>query len=207
MDNLFSFAIEPLPQPGEDTIWTLLKAEIAKVVKADVKDGKGKAKLDSMVLPELPAEHIVRLAVRQIFDNVSEFYYWYFNPLDDRSADLKRAKATQVPERLHNLVGATVEDNLEAMREVGEIPAGRDIPGLQEILTDQLTDYIVSWQDWYWDQLREEVIDSYYESMAIYEDIYLDSDYGDLSNLPSGYLDGYSDVPYLSDEEDLTVGE
>lgn len=184
-------------EPPLDGIWSKLEEAIRAQVK---KDG---IKPESIQEGQTEAD-VLEDAVATIYHDVSEFYAWYFNPDDDRNFILKEQKKVDIPPDLRSVVKSVVDDNLDAMREVDEIPTGQDVPGLDDIITDSLSRYIINWQDWFYDRKREEAIDNYFEQKSFYDDIYREDDYGQLSNLlDENQFDGLSDIPYLTDELNL----
>lgn len=179
--------------PEPNSIWSRLE----EVIRAQVK--KDGIKPESIQTGETEAQ-VFENAVSTIYHDVAEFYAWYFNPDDDRSYTLANQKRVDIPPGLRDAVKPVVDDNLDAMREVGEIPAGQDTDGLSDQITDSLSRYILNWQDWYYDRKREEDIDGYFETKSFYDDIYLDGDYGGLTNLlDDNQYDGITDVPYIAE--------
>lgn len=186
--------------PEKNTIWDKLLEIVIKQVK---KDGIN----EDAILPEQIESEVFGDAVSHIYHDVTEFYAWYFNKDDDRSFFLKSQKPSDTDASLEDAVRAVVDDNLDAMREVGEIPAGLDVDGLDDTLVSALSRYVVNWQDWYYDRKKEEEIDNYFDQASFYDEIYIDGNnddgtsYGDLSNiLDTNQFDRVSDVPYLSKE-------
>lgn len=199
---LLSFAVpvDPVPidtNPQPNSIWETLLDAVKKVVSKDGIDPK-------FILEGETESDIFDGVVSQVYHDVAEFYYWYFSSPtdDDRAYNLKNQDLTvDVPTWLTDAVKPVVDENLDAMREVDEIPVGEDVAGLDDAITSSLSRYILNWQTWEYDRLKEAAIDSYFEQKSFYDDIYLDSDYGQLSNLlDDNQFDGYSDVPYLSNE-------
>lgn len=184
-------------EPPLDGIWS----DLEKAIRAQVK--KNGIKADSIQEGQTEAQ-VFEDAVAVIYHDVSEFYAWYFNPDDDRSYVLINQKSVAVPPELSKAVKPVVDDNLDAMREVDEIPAGKDSVNLDIDITSALSQYIVDWQDWFYDRKREEDIGNYFEQKSFYDDTYLEDDYGQLTNLlDDNQFDGISDVPYLTDELNL----
>lgn len=203
--GLLSFAVPTdevnVPDGNEVPVEPPLKGiwlNLEKAIRAQVtKDG---IKADS-ILPGQTESEVLNDAVTTIYHDVSEFYSWYFNPDDDRSWFLKDQKNVEIPPWLRDAVKPVVDDNLDAMREVGEIPKSKDTPTLSDEITDALSRYILNWQDWFYDRKREEAIDNYFEQKSFYDDIYIDSPYGTEDNiLDDNQFDGIGDVPYLSKE-------
>lgn len=184
----------PEVEPEEGSIWEDLKEIITKQVKKDGIDP------ESILLGQTKSE-VFGDAVSQVYHDVAEFYHWYFNKEDDRAWFLGQQDiSVKVPTGLRTAVARVVEENLDGMREVDEIPQGQDVDGLDEILTASLSKYIVNWQDWYYERKKEEELDSYFEQMSFYEEIREDG-YTDLTNIvDDSQFDGYSDVPYYSEE-------
>ncbi len=194
---LLSFALPSTDKDFNGSIWDNLQEVINQVVK---RDG---IKEDSILPGELEGDVFLD-AVSDIYTDVSEFYAWWFNPDDDRSVFIAHQKLVQIPGFIKDAVNPVVLDNLDAMREVGEIPLGSDNDSLGDVITDGLSRYIVNWQSWYYDRKRDQAIDDYFELKSVYEDTYLDGDYGGLNNiLDDGQYDGISDIPYLSKELNL----
>lgn len=175
-------------------IWTTLLDDIQAQVK---KDG---IKPESIQLGQIESE-VLDDAITFIYHDVAEFYDWYFNPDDDRTFFLVHQEGVDIPPALRDDVKAVVDENLDAMREVDEIPVGQDVVGLDDIITDALSRYILNWEGWFYDRKRNEDIENYFEQKSLHDDIYIESDYGDYSNLPDdGQFDGVTDIPYLSKE-------
>ena len=179
--ELLSVALD-IPQSSPEGVFSTLRKAIETIVK---RDG---IKKDSILPGEIEAD-VFKRAVDYIYDDVSEFYYWIFDPEDD----FNRYQYLQVqPARsdnseymaLRKVVKAVVEDNLEAMRGADEITPEQDVEGLSDKITDQLTAYILNWQDWFYERKIEDDIDAYYEYLAEHADIYTYDDYSDLTNNP-----------------------
>lgn len=161
---------------SEGTIWDGLKKAIMRQVKADgIKE--------SVLQPGETKQAVFEDAVENIYNDVAEFYYWYFVKDDDRRVFTLTQKQSAIPTWLKSAVEPVVKDNLEAMRFSGEIPADRDIPSLEPQVVDYLSRYIVNWQDWYYDRKENEYLDDHYYLIDTYRDIYLETDYGNLTNL------------------------
>lgn len=196
--NLLSLElIEPIPQTKG--IWATLRRAIENQVK---RDGIRK---DSILSFEIePA--VFKRAVDNIYDDVSEFYYWIL--IEDDEFGRYQYVSTQPTtgkrflgedyNSLREAVSPVVEDNLDAMRNADEITPEQDVEGLSEKITDNLTAYIMNWQDWFYDRKRDDDIEAYYEYMAEHASIYED-DYGTYNNLTNAYDE--SDVPYLTDRD------
>lgn len=183
-DKLLSFETYPFveieaegdQEPVEGSIWDNLKDAIRKVVKQHgIKD--------EAVLPGQTKLGVLEDAIEDIYHDVANPYYWYFNSDDDRANFLTYQKRVNIPLALSETVEKTVQDNLKEMRLVGQIPAGEDGDSLDNIMTDDLSRYILNWEDWYYDRKIDDDIEDYREGQSSYEDIYINSDYGDLSNL------------------------
>lgn len=203
MSNIFSFAVEP--PAGSDT--GKLKAAISKIVRTDVRTGAGKTKLQDMLWGDDTPEYLTLLAIQQIYDDVLDFADWYFDRLSDRSIDLNVSTdgLKGVPESLQKIVLAFVEGELEELRlPPSLIPTGLDSPDLGDVIADKLSGYILTWQDWFWENLRLSRIEDYYELMGVNAETYEDNEYGTLSNSYGEVLDGLTDVPYLSRELGFT---
>lgn len=203
MSDILSFVIPPIdsepylePMSEEKSIWSNLQNAVEKQVKSDG------IKKDSIQPGQLESD-VSDYAVAEIYHDVAEFYNWYFDHDDDRYRFLRFQKSSGVPSWLKDAVKPVVDENLDAMRKADEIPPGEDVHDLSDHLTDALSRYIINWQDWFYDRKREEELDDYFEQKSFNDDIYYDSDYGDLTNIvdPDGY-DGISDVPYLTKEMD-----
>lgn len=194
MSNILS-----LQAAGGPSIWDILRAEIERVVRADVASGAGKKKLEEMLLSGDTPAYLIEEAVSQIYADVAEFYYWYFDDAHDKAADLRiHPHAGPTPEGLKNAVKAVVEDNLAEMRlPPSNIPPGLDSPDLGDVVTDKLAGYILNWEDWFWDNYEIEVIEDFYELKAINDEIYREDAYGAMSNEDEAFWD---DVPYISKE-------
>jgi hypothetical protein len=197
--NLISFDLTPdLPktEPEDNSIWGKLRAAITSQVQ---KDG---ILPDSIQIGEDEAG-VEDEAINQIYYDVAEFYYWYFNKDDDRTYYLGIQKPVDIPDSLREAVAPVVKDNLDSMREVGEIPTGQDADGLEQRATDSLSRYILNWQDWWYSQKMEEDVDDYYEQAGFYDSIYLDDDYGDYGDLgnllDNNTYDGVTDVPWIGE--------
>lgn len=204
MDNLFSFAVEP---SNPDSILDTLRSGIEKVVRSDVRSGKGKTKLQEMLWDDDTPEYLTRLAIQQVYDDIIDFSAWYFNRLSDRSIDMNVATegVNGVPETLRDAVYNYVVDELDQLRlGVSIIPVGVDSPELADTVADKLSKYVITWQEWFWDNLRQERIDDYYELLGVNTELYEDDEYGTLSNSFGNVLDGVSDVPYISRELGFT---
>lgn len=204
--NILSFQTPPFVDPFTDgndppvedlekgSIWDNLKLAITAQVKRD-------GILGDAIQPGETEESVTERAISQIYYDVADFYEWYFNPDDDRSFTVDRLKKEKVPAELISAVAPVVSDGLDAMREVDEIPAGIDVPGLEEHITDTLARYILNWQDWFYLQKEEEDIDNYYEIASFYDEIYNQDEYGALSNLiDDEQYDGVTDVPYIAEQ-------
>lgn len=198
--NLLSLElITPTEEPVG--IWAKLRKAIENQVK---RDGIRK---DSILSFEIE-DDVFKRAVDYIFSDVSEFYYWYFNP--DNYYNIDQYLLTQPTtgkrfsgkdyDSVRKAVEPVVDDNLDAMRDADEIPPDRDVPGLTEKITDDLTAYIMNWQDWFYDRKIDDDIDAYYEWADEHNSIYTYDDYGDLTNdVDNSQYDYETDVPYLSD--------
>lgn len=197
--ELLSVALD-IPQTEPEGIWATLRTAIETVVR---KDGIRK---DALLSNELESD-VFKRAVDYIYDDVSEFYYWIFDTDDlfDR-ADYIRTQPVKGGRfvgsgynALRKAVEPVVVDNLAAMRDADEILPEQDVEGLSEKLTDELTAYIVNWQDWFYPRKVNDDIDAYYEFMAEHSEIYRNGGYGDMTNnIDNSQYDGVSDVPYLS---------
>lgn len=194
-DNLLSFVsnsdtdfIEPSDDdivPG--SIWDKLMKAITTVVKAD-----GIRK--ESILSGQSTASITTNAVENIYYDVAEFYDWYFEPNDERNEIMRYQKAATILSPLRAAVKPIVEHNLADMREADLIPIDKESDNLVDTVTDNLTRYILDWQDWYYDRKEQEEIDDYFYDKSTYEDIYINSDYGDMTN-STNYLDDDIDNP------------
>lgn len=189
-----------LPQEEPEGIWAALRRAIENQVR---KDG---IKRDAVLPGEIQAD-VFKRAVDYIYDDVSEFYYWIFDTEDEfgryQYVLTQPTKGGRFVGRDYNAirkaVEPVVEDNLDAMRDANEITPEQDVEGLSEKITDQLTAYIMNWQNWFYDRKIDDDIDAYYEYMAEHASIYEDSDYRTLNNgVDNSQYDGYSDIPYLN---------
>ncbi len=199
--NLLSLELIPTSiDAPEEGIWANLRKAIELQVKRD-------GIREDSILPSQTKEDVFRMAVNYVYDDVSEFYYWIFNTEDEfgrnqyvQTQPMSGGKfAGPKYNALRKVVAPVVEDNLEAMRDADEITPEQDVAGLSENITDNLTAYIINWQNWFYDRKIEDDLDAYYEYRAEHVSIYEDDDYGDLTNLldPRQY-DGETDVPHLS---------
>lgn len=174
MSDLFSFQVAINEEPTG--IWEALKKAIARQIKADgIKE--------SQILPGETEQTVFEDALENVYYDVANFYYWIFNKTDDRRIYTLSQKDSAIPTWIRNAVTPTVKDNLDEMRAVGEIPADRDTPELENIIVDTLSRYIVNWEDWYYDRKEDEAQEDYLANIGFYQDIYIDSDYGDLTNI------------------------
>lgn len=197
--ELLSVALD-IPHEEPKGIWANLRHAIETQVR---RDG---IKKDAILPAEIEAD-VFKRAVDYIYDDVSEFYYWIFNPEDEYGKyDYIKTQPTKGGRfagsgynAIRRAVAPVVEDNLAAMRDADEIPPEQDVEGLSEKITDDLTAYIVNWQDWFYDRKIDDDIDAYYEHMAEHHEIY-DDEYGDLTNrIDNNQFNGETDVPYLSE--------
>lgn len=171
-------------EPG--SIWDKLFKAITALVK---KDGVRK----SAILPGQSAASVMKNASENIYYDVSEFFYWYFD-IDDwagRYDFMQTQKKATILSPLRAAVKPVVEFNLKDMQEADLLPEGDMVEDLVDSVTDNLTRYILNWQDWYYDRKDEEEIEEHMFQKALYREIYVDSDYGDMTNIDN-YLD--SDV-------------
>lgn len=184
--------------PESDASEGDIRDNLKEVIQAQVnKDGIKK----EFILPDELEMDVNTDAVAQIYYDVADFYEWYWNKSDDRFFFLQSQKQSAIPSKILDAVKPVVEDNLDAMREVNEIPAGQDTDGLADRISNALSRYIVNWEDWYYERKKEQDLDAYFEQKSFYDDIYRESDYGALTNLlDSEQYDGVSDVPYYSED-------
>lgn len=196
---------EPVDEVKEPDSYSKLHFEVEKMVKKDGIDPK-------IILPYENKQEVIDRAVDTIVDDIVNFYAWYFSD-DDRTIWLgDRAKDNltvdghpipwhdQMPESLRKAVEPIVSGLLDEMRDIGDIPEGKDGPELEKIITDNLTKYSANWQAWFYDRKMLEDIDDYFEQADMYDDIYLDDKYGDLTNvLDENQFDRYTDVPYIAE--------
>lgn len=197
--ELLSVALD-IPQNEPEGIFSNLRIAIENMVR---KDGIRK---DAVLPHELEAD-VSKRAADYIYDDVSEFYYWIFDTDDifDRADYIRTqpVKGGRFAGSDYNFIRKAVKpvviDNLAAMRDADEILPEQDVEGLSEKLTDELTAYIVNWQDWFYPRKVNDDIEAYYESMAEHSEIYRNGGYGDLTNnIDNSQYDGVSDIPYLS---------
>jgi hypothetical protein len=180
-------------------IWETLRRAIENQVR---KDG---IKKDAILSAEIEAD-VFKRAVDYIYDDVSEFYYWIFDNEDEfgrfQYVLTQPTQGGRFAGRDYNTmrkaVEPVVEDNLDAMREADEITPEQDVEGLSEKITDDLTAYIMNWQNWFYERKSDDDIDAYYEYMAEHASVY-DEEYRDMTNgVDNSQYDGESDVPHLS---------
>lgn len=198
--ELLSVSLD-LPQLEPEGIFSALRRVIELQVK---RDGIKK----NAILPAEIEPDVIKRAVDYIYDDVAEFYYWIFSDDDlyERAQYLltQPTKGGRFVGREYNAikraVTAVVEDNLDAMRDADEITPEQDVEGLSEKITDDLSAYIMNWQDWFYPRKVDDDIDAYYEYAAEHADIYTYNDtYRDMTNgVDNSQYDGISDVPYLS---------
>ena len=197
---------------------------LLKVIRDQVtRDGIDEKRISQVPGNKEDPKDVMEDAISTIYNDVNDFYAWYFNSDDDRTIWLGQ-KASQnfritgngdiqpikwysdVPAKIRDAVKPVVLDNLEAMREVGEIPDGQDTPSLDQIITDNLSKYIRNWAAWYYDRHEIEVVDDYFEILSMYENIYIDDDgyEATLSNLQdNAQYDGVTDVPFYGEPLDI----
>lgn len=194
----------PLDQP-EGIFLTLKNA-----IKAQVKlDGIKKASIQNYQTQD----DVFNYAVDNIYYDVTGFENWYFGETDDDFSGRKDFVTFQkvVGPRLNSkmydnikkAVGPVVDDGLDAMREIDSLPADQDTPGLADRVTNDLSAYIINWQDWFYDRKEQDALDAYDDVVSEYNSIYIDGpdDYGDLSNLlDDSQYDDVSDIPYISEQ-------
>lgn len=208
-DDLLSFVISspdieaqyidnPDIEPG--SIWDKLLKAISVQVK---KDGIRK----DAILPGQSVASVTVNAFENIYYDVSEFFYWYFDSDDARNEFMTTQKKAGILSPLRAAVKPVVKFNLADMRDAELIPYGLDSDKLVDIATDNLTRYILNWQDWYYLRKEDEELEDHLDNKAMYREIYIDSDYGDLTNL-GDYLNAaiddpndYGNVPYHEQEE------
>lgn len=188
VSNNDSDYIEPSDEnikPG--SIWDKLMKAITARVRID-----GIRK--EAILSGQSAASVTTNAAENIYYDIAEFYDWYFEPEDERYDIMKYQKAATILSPLRAVVKPVVEHNLSDMRDAELIPVDQDSDNLVDTVTDNLTRYILDWQDWYYDRKEQEEIDDYFFDKSLYEAIYSDSDYGDMSN-NTNYLDDDIDNP------------
>lgn len=192
-DNLLSFvsnldSIEPSDDnivPG--SIWDKLLKAITALVK---NDGIRKSAINSNETVAM----VTTNAAENIYYDVEGLHYWYFDAEDERNQFMKYQKAATILSPLRTVVKPVVESVLDDMRDADLIPVEKDTDTLVDSVTDNLTKYILNWQDWYYDRKEAEDEDDYWITKSIYEDIYSNSDYGDRTNT-TNYLDDDIDNP------------
>lgn len=187
MGDILSFQVGESDNGDSSSIWDTLKRAVEKQIKAD------KIK-PSSIQPGETERTVFEDAVENVYYDVSAFYYWIFEKDDERRIFTLNQKPSAVPTWLRNAVEPVVQDNLEAMREVGEIPADRDNQGLEEFLVNTLSRYIVNWEDWYYDRKEQEAYEGYLELISMYRDVYIDTDYGNLTNVTN--IEDVEEPPY-----------
>lgn len=196
--ELLSVALD-IPHEEPQGIWATLRKAIETIVK---KDG---IKKDAILPYELESD-VARRAVNYIYDDVSEFYYWIFDTEDEfgryqyaLTQPIKGGKYVGSSyNTLKKAVAPVVDDNLDAMRDANEITPEQDVEGLSEKLTDELTAYIINWQEWFYNRKVDDDIDAYYEFAAEHNEIYRsENGYGDMTNnIDNSQYDGVTDIPY-----------
>lgn len=189
----------PISNPDDDSIWGVLKSEIRKYVSSDVKR-TGKQALEKVMLPGDTEVDLLDEAAIQLYYDVADFPAWYFNLPSDQWDNLAIAlkKPVAVLPALRSAIADTVNDNIEELLAINQIPDGVYNENLAETIINDLSQHVANWQSWYWEFLKESRIDDYFELKSLKEDIYDDDDYGALSNITDGSIfDGYSDVPYI----------
>jgi hypothetical protein len=195
-DNLLSFVstadanpefsdYPPEIVPG--SIEDKLLKDITALVK---KDGIRK---DAIYVGETVASVTVN-ASENIYYDVAEFYNWYFEMDNERKAFMSSQKAATILSPIRAAVKPIVESGLKDLREAELIPADMDSDTLAETVTDDLTRYILNWQDWYYDRKEQEDYEDYWVGKNTYQEIYVNSDYGDFTN-STNYLDDDIDNP------------
>lgn len=203
-EGILSFTINPTITPSNDFEIPSVDPELGSIEETLLEAIRAQVKKDGIDPKSIQEGQIEQQvyddAVAQIYFDVTGFYDWYFNPDDDRPSFLINQDKVVIPSGLRDAVKPVVDDNLEAMREVNEIPTGLDTEGLNDIVTDALSRYILNWEKWYYDRKKEEEIDNYFEQKSFYDEIYIYSDYGQLSNLlDEEQYDGISDVPWIGE--------
>ncbi len=197
-DDLLSFVIG---SPDIDIDYTedlglepgSISDKLLKAITTQVKkDGIRK----SAILPGQSAASVTVNASENIYFDVSEFYYWYFVPDDERNEFMRSQKKATILSPLRAAVKPVVQNVLVDMRDAELIPEGEDSEALEETVTDNLTRYILNWQDWYYERKEAEELEDHFMALAAYRDIYIDSDYGDITNIDN-YMD--PDVDDLND--------
>lgn len=196
---------EPVEEVKEPDNYDKLRFEIEKIVKKDGLDPK-------IVLPYENKQEVMDRAVDTILDDIVNFYAWYFSD-DDRTIWIgSRAANNQdingnpipwhdsMPESLRKTVEPIVDTILEEMREIGDIPDGKDTPDLPKTATDNLSKYASNWQSWFYDRKMLEDIEDYFEQASVYDEMYLEDEYGTITNyLNEDEFDGITDVPYIGE--------
>lgn len=196
---------EPIEEVAEPKGYDKLRFEIKKMVKKDGLDEK-------IILPYENKEEVMTRAVDTIFDDIVNFYAWYFSDDDrtiwigSRAADNQDINGNPIPwheafsESLKNATEPIVEGLLEEMREIGDIPDGKDTPDLSSTVTNNLSKYASNWHSWFYDRKMLEDIEDYFEQASVYDEMYLEDEYGDQTNtLNEDEFDGISDVPYIGE--------
>lgn len=143
-------------------------------------------------------------AVREITSNVLDFADWAFEKpvegyLDPRADRLSiTGNKDESKNSLTPLVKDIVESNLAELRDMDELPVEPDVDNL----TNQLVNYIVNWQKWYYDYHVEQKRLAFGDLAGINDDIYIGSDYGDL-NMSQGISNIYDEenAPFPESEE------
>lgn len=179
LDTNLEFIDGPDIEPG--SIWDELLKGITTQVKID-----GIRKV--AILNGQSSASVTVNASENIYYDVSDFYDWYFSIDDERNEFISSQKTATILSPLRAIIKPVVEYNLADMREAELIPTELDSDNLVEIVTDDLTRYILNWQDWYYDRKEQEDLEDYFVDKNLYEDIYINSDYGDFTN-HTNYLD------------------
>lgn len=197
---------EPVEEVKDPDNYDKLRFEIEKMVKKDGLDEK-------IILPYENKDEVMDRAVDTILDDIVNFYAWYFSD-DDRTIWIgDRAKDNQdinghpipwhdqMPEGLRKAAEPIVKGLLDEMREIGDIPDGKDTPDLPKTVTDNLSKYASNWHSWFYDRKMLEDIEDYFEQASIYDEMYLEDEYGAITNyLNEDEFDGITDVPYIGEE-------
>lgn len=152
----------------EESLNSLIEA-VTNIVDKDGIDPK-------FVLESESKNSLADDAVSEIVANVSEFDNWYWDLEDERTLRLSiTGDKDESDNPLFPIVKDIVESNLEGMREVDELPVEPDV----DHITNQLVNYIINWQKWYYDYHMEQYQLDLGDLAGLNNEIYIESDYGD----------------------------
>lgn len=187
MSDILSFASDPDFEGVDDmdiepgSFWDKMYKAIIKQVK---KDGIRK----DAIRPGQTVTSVLDHASGTIYYDVAELFTWYFDKNDPRNEIMVEQKKIAVLPSLRDAVMPVVRFNLDDMRDAELIPEGEDYEALEDKVADDMTRHILNWQNWYYDRKEEDELEDHNYHKGMYYDIYIDSDYGDLTNIDN-YLD------------------